>query len=1470
MPEDPLQEMLHRRTLPVLTTQFPDSLPAWAAGLKAERVIGPVRDELGRDTFIDVFRRVRQVQFVHNAGEAPFLAVPLSQLNIAIVASSTTMNLASGSFWIATKLLAAAAGDGVYTGLRIARGRVQFDQPVSFSGDQVLVPAGTGIRVDLELAPPPPPGGTGPGRDVRESLFQPPRNVTFTIAAASATVAVAEPCALRIYDQDVSLRPPAGTATYLAPFNRVKIPLTPEPATFTAGTVHSASLRPEGSAAIAAGGWALPAARIAPADLGEASGVGALMLELGDGLSATWTGQNESVPLGPTLLFIDEARLATASAFAHAYGLAQHPELPEAAGRGRLALAWERIFPLTYFAQANGSEAVFSAARFRASLEKPVDVNGDRVSVDAPAGVVFIENADGRFLWVAGEVQPPSTSRGLAFSLTNAVLRASLPVQFNLLARYDGVTAPEGVLALGYILAAIIPSLPDPYATNAMASRDRGRFGRLTSLSSWTATSATLDFQIPTMPDLPLRVLDASPDEAVGMIRSGSAPPPEPRGLLNILRFFGSRAFRPEEELGPARRAMGDALRFEGLPRLILLDLSTNASQFGVALRPPPTERVEVHNVPVKPPAIQDLSLAVDGRALTLLTLPAVQWEPASGEPVDETPLFPRAVRFAKNGVPSLVDVPTVNLVPVTPHAALDTIVGNFAQERPRPARARFTLPFGMIANAILQKPGPHRGALVREPRPSSADGLQAIRQLRIDAADPSLGAGKTPALPGFTVQLPNATPADGSPGPRSILGTSVTDIFNGYLGSGKPTALVPVTRIDLSGYGESLFSGWQNPTDHETQVAKAEFKVLNGRAAHEVVQVRSILLPYYVRVVRTITLERKNNAAITRHDSGWVAVDDGEYRFPPASGIVTHPGIVRRITNVSHIRETGDRVTKNGIEFAGVYYQGDVVLDGAAKPVPVKQHFGYIKIGTAPLTPGPYAALLAEAGPLCGPIDTTIHVGNGPQAMRLHRIGVGVTPAGGGPQFVMTAWGALVFPGGGEWSVLQSIDTTGAPQPVPRDEGLPLIRREDGPDRPYRFADPSDLARESAPSRDYGLLHSMGTQRAFFRRPIIRETDLTRIVSKERPVIADPYVMATALGPFPKQSQAIPFPPTPWALAVDGGGNYRLEMPASFPAGIGRRTMRQAGSVKSDLDYTASVVTYQIDTSQPVPWRFSLTKATKIMNNAAMGDMIRLTVDVNAEAGRETTFDEPQLELGGALEIVQDLLTILASLGVTGVLTTVMTNEWSLLATLQVPFVDKQFKDLQVPPRPDPHPVVKFSDTGLKVENTAAPHADSALFELGGSPHFAIKSIPGLYVVAIIQFQFEVSTEDGTTYKLLLGVGLAYELEAGPFELEGLIALTFFAVWGDTICGYGVGFLLKLSASIEPIVSVEISLEGRLARVVVHKGLPDETVFCAAKLTFAIEVSVFLILSISFEVETECVETVRGPLPESALPAIV
>jgi hypothetical protein len=434
----------------------------------------------------------------------------------------------------------------------------------------------------------------------------------------------------------------------------------------------------------------------------------------------------------------------------------------------------------------------------------------------------------------------------------------------------------------------------------------------------------------------------------------------------------------------------------------------------------------------------------------------------------------------------------------------------------------------------------------------------------------------------------------------------------------------------------------------------------------------------------------------------------------------------------------------------------------------------------------------------------------------------------------------------------------------VSKDKGVPLIRAgaagtPPAPSSPYRFAAPVDLAQPANPTRDYAVLHSMGTQRALYPRPKIEPTDPNRITSTQPGSVADPYTLGTAIGPYPSGDKTVPFPTSNWALRVDPHGHYQLDLPARWPAGVGRRTIRAAGSVHSDVDYTTAQVTYAVDTSQPVPWRFRLDGATKIMNTTSIGDMISLGSDIVGAAGATTTFERATLALGGSLGIVQDLLKILADLGITGSLIALMTNDWSLKVAGNVPVVDATGDALQIPPKPA-EAQIKFDDTGVKVEVDVAPTSDQATFEMGGQPMFAIDTVPGLYVVAIVKFTIQVSTDDGTVYSLLIGLAVAYDKELGPFEFKGKLGLTFAAVWGDSVLGYAVGFLLSLEASIEPIVSVQLSLEGQLARIDACKGTDHETVYTAAKLTFSIEVSVCLVFSISFEASTTTSHALSGP----------
>lgn len=1446
-------ELAVLRRHPFVSTRIAEAAPTWTSGLAVTRRVGPIIDSLGRPLWIDLFRRVRQLRFVRTPGGTPLLALPIVQARFALsgapLRAGQLIRIPAGSVWFATGLVSAAPTT-VMTGLRIAGGSLRLSADVNVVGDEVVVPTAVSIELSVDLEAPE-RSSSRPNSEFAKTRFEPPKRLHLSIRSGSAQMKVDGKARLEVWGRDVVLKPETIAPQYRADLNRLIVPMAPLDRNFTIEDVTSTHFIPAKVAKIADAGWALPAAVIAPTDLGDAEGVGALMLAFEPGLTATWRGEPNPVALGAALLLLDGARLAFSAGAPAAGGRGVKPAMVHASAPAQLHYSRINRSPVHYFTGTDGIESLVQTALVDLRLSRPVDVRGDRVSAHLPAAQVVLghDPAAGDSLMLIGLAQVRSGERPLAFGLTNAVLRTSSPRVVLMIGRFDDAGAiVEGGTFVAYELGGLLPSLPDPYAANASLSQRFGaaRQGLLVSAYRFSPGGEGLEFLLP-----PGAGIDLSGLASTTTLAETFEQVPRQQTHIN------AAAWPPRDSIGHG----GDMFDFEQQPRIVLLDVSSNAGRFGVALRPPrPEWREEAKQWPLRPPTVQGLDLVVDGRLLVLLTLPAVQWEPVRALPGPEP--FPDEVRFANSGVPTTIDVPSVALVPVNPLTAYRTILNNFATPQPRLSRARFTLPFGMVANARLSAPGSDRGARVSEARPVAGD-LEGAHQLRLEAVDPRLPAHESPALPGFVAQLSVAIPNGGAP--TSILGNSVTTIFNGDLGLGGANPLVPVTRIDLSGHGESLFSQWANPDDPPVGVAKVEFQVLNGRAAHEVVQVKSFLLPYFVPVVRTITLERKGNAVFTRHDSGWVAVRDGTYTHP---GITTHPGVVLRATRVTNIRETGTAFTTAGEEYVAAYFDTDLILDGASAPVPTRRQLGYVKLSVGALGTAAYASLINKVGPMGGPIDTTIAIGGGRQSMRLHRVGIGVA----GPDFAMAVWGSLMFPGGGDWSVLETENAVNAPAPVAEDRGLPLIRQGAAgvsTTASYRFADPEDLFDVTTPSRDYGILHSMGTQRAFFRRPRIEATSPNRIVSTERPVLADPMILATAIGPFPRQVDAIPLPTANYALEIRPDGSWRLDAPSTFPAGIGRRTIRTAGTVRSDLDYGTATVTYKLDTADPVPWQFALKNATKIMAHTSMGDVMSMVADIDARAGAATTFADPQLKIGGPFEIVQDLLTILQDLGVPARPDVRMTNKWGLSVGMTIPFVDASGEDFKVIPG-EPLPTIKFVDTGMKIELAVAPEADEALLELGGSPMFAIKAIPGLYVVAIIKFKIKLSTETGTTYGFLIGVGIAYSLEAGPFELKGLFAITFFAVFGDTVLGYGVGFLVKLSAELPPIVAIELSLEGKLARLEVQRGLPNETVFQIAKLVFAIEVSVFLVFSISLEIETKKVEVLRGPLLASDAPDVL
>ncbi|HJR08190.1 MAG TPA: hypothetical protein VJ842_13090 [Pyrinomonadaceae bacterium] len=511
------------------------------------------------------------------------------------------------------------------------------------------------------------------------------------------------------------------------------------------------------------------------------------------------------------------------------------------------------------------------------------------------------------------------------------------------------------------------------------------------------------------------------------------------------------------------------------LDTFALLDVSTNADLLGVSFgqfggRRTPMITTHVAGAPAGqtptgfPLQVEGMDVVSQANNVRAFTVPQISWEPVfnltppqiTGDPSDGFNYYPN------DGGPTRIFNSSAEQVALAPIPLTDFLVETFDHDQNFFALTLFTLPFGLKALALLKDKyesdqGPRDGTDLLFNSKSFENDIKGARQLEMDAGDP-LVLGEDKMFMGSTVQLNNVLEMDGTAQGDSTLGASVTKIFNYEFMPSNPVDLirqrgVPLTRIDLSGYGASAFSNWLNPKATIAATSQAKFDIFVGRCAHEVIQVKSILYPWGIRVVRTITLFRTASNYVYRHDSGWKAESAGEFDFSyyvnvPAGGgqlepklrpspYDIHPGVVKALYNVKEIKETeevgrvegaltffnGDKFVddETGEEFTfppspgqnvpdnyelqPVFFNADVEIENAVsgfavknvggkdrKLVPSKHILGFVQLAPRgmPIPIKVFKALLdSQQGNIGGPADCVVNIGNSGQQMRLNRFDV-------------------------------------------------------------------------------------------------------------------------------------------------------------------------------------------------------------------------------------------------------------------------------------------------------------------------------------------------------------------------------------------------------------------------------------------------------------------------------------------------
>ena len=592
-----------------------------------------------------------------------------------------------------------------------------------------------------------------------------------------------------------------------------------------------------------------------------------------------------------------------------------------------------------------------------------------------------------------------------------------------------------------------------------------------------------------------------------------------------------------------------------------LLDVSSHANQMGVSFQLTSRYR-EIGNDALEmyktydvaatgqsgfPLQVQGMNVVSQNINVNAFTLPQISWEPVINLTPPQKPGDPPALfnYYPNDGGATKLFNNSVQFVPIAPIPVTHSLIKSYTEEQDNILAALFTLPFGLRALAELdktksdqsQKPG------IEENRPLFDNKIHGGLQLKLTGGSVDANPNVSNQFKGVTIQVNNILNLSGNPTNASTLGYDVTKIFNGEFFDNNGG--VPLTRFDLSGYGASIFSNWQDKGAEFALTSQAEFEVFVGRTAHEVIQVKSVLYPWGIHVVRTITLFRTASGYNYRYDSGWKAETNGLFDFtftpkaaygssvdlPKVSPYEIHPGTIKGLYNIKNIiSATNDILPFKGsmdinnfydfdafdktifpysggaksvsIDLEPVYFDADIDIENTVQGqlnglVPSKKILGFVQVAPTgiPLTAAAFNQLLSyQNNSIGGPVNCIVDIGLNGQQMRVNRIDVNtsVDASNSSPVFVVAARGNTILPKEGSWSMVTHLAKTGEVTPLPDGVTVPLIRigkldtnLSYPVDGLLRIANPTELLRmPNATTINYGFLQSTNTQKALFLTP--------------------------------------------------------------------------------------------------------------------------------------------------------------------------------------------------------------------------------------------------------------------------------------------------------------------------------------------------------------------------------------------------
>jgi hypothetical protein len=1115
-------------------------------------------------------------------------------------ADDRTWTLPAGSVWIQARFLVAHAAD--FAGLRIAGGTLTFDQPALVDGG-IFIGFGTGWTLSVQLEQPAP--GAAGDSDADALNLRMPTQLDIHL---NAPPVISGNASFSGFGSDLNFTP-SGAA--FADGNQICFPLQAAEPLWSIDGNRSRVAQFSGASAPGSPRWAIPTSDTLPSQLGEANHGGSIVISLADGLTCAFAAQQGS-----------QFRCFDATLTANATRLEVRSLKPGSGGSYDLHL-WNTsvsqlrfansVAPLTFRSERGGFDiATFFGGVCTNKWDLPRQANGAPVPFQGDLDHFGLFTTPGNLVAIL-DASPPAPTELSGLALENLYLVVRMPTRFALNAAFEAAPQlPSGNAYLFFEVDAAIPALPDPYASNLEVPDPKAQeSGSLLMALVWTnsgtpALAAQFEEQVP-FPPAAINV-PADQDE---------------------IAVYGAFQAHLQSKAEP----------------VYLLDLSSREDLFGVAFESPSDIS----------PQLQDNRLSVQLNQIRLLMQPQVQWEPVQNEPNPDVP----GVNLLHSGPvsgPTLVGANSVKLVPVLPGPLSDEILGAIGAGSP--AAALFSLPFGLraFANLDLEPLVIFDGPQVIFPQATDTafnepafDPLTSARQLRLIARKrPPQGEDTGPVMPGMLRQLKNL--ANNNSGLTSVLPPGLSDFNNQFAGG------VPLLQADLSGYGLSAFSEWHVQEAIEgLDLTKVEFRVLNGRTAYEVVQVRSILYECGARVVRTVILERGNSGRVNRLDTGWVAVDAGQFARPQAF----EKGAVQAFENIRRIRITGAAFNLDAdTAVEPVLFDADASIDGAlAGPVPIYDRPGYVLVKAPPpdpaggglgnqLSPTQLMILFQKVHAIGSPVNCAVRIGDTLEAQVSSIVSDVALDDFGDIGFAVAVVGAPKLPRAGQWSVVRIDPSTLETSPVDQRRGVPFVRNGDG--GPFRFREPADTRLKTA-KVEYALLMSTETSRALFQQARIEPSQTGTLLFDVPPFLADPYSLVQAGGPLPRPNFGLGMKELP-ALQISAENLWSIENPVFTPADAKPAAdFMKGGGWGLARDYVAGTINLGIDSGNPVPFNVTVPPALLNLNlsqlPSPLGDVLQISANYENVAGQTPKMLDPKLVFQGALEELTETLDALASI---------------------------------------------------------------------------------------------------------------------------------------------------------------------------------------------------------------------------------